>query len=67
MNVEIGTGTPIFLLWEYLFRKFGILSFQCTYMMENIHLSKISINAKITLCTVEVYLSVKWPKGCDSL
>ena len=30
MNVEIGTETPIFLFWEYLFRKFGILSLQCT-------------------------------------
>jgi hypothetical protein len=29
MNVEIGTETPIFLFWEYLFRKFGILSLQC--------------------------------------
>jgi hypothetical protein len=26
MNVEIGTETPIFLFWEYLFRNFGILS-----------------------------------------
>ncbi len=30
MNVEIGTETPIFLFWEYLFRKFGILSLQCS-------------------------------------
>jgi hypothetical protein len=29
MNVEIGTKTPIFLFWEYLFRNFGILSLQC--------------------------------------
>jgi hypothetical protein len=29
MNVEIGTETPIFLFWEYLFRYFGILSLQC--------------------------------------
>jgi hypothetical protein len=29
MNVEIGAETPIFLFWEYLFRKFGILSLQC--------------------------------------
>ncbi len=29
MNVEIGTETPIFLFWEYLFRNFGIFSFQC--------------------------------------
>ncbi len=27
MNVEIGTETPIFLFWEYLFRNF--LSSQC--------------------------------------
>ncbi len=26
MNVEIGTETPIFLFWEYLFRNFGVLS-----------------------------------------
>jgi hypothetical protein len=30
MNVEIGTETPIFLFWEYLFRIFGILSLQCS-------------------------------------
>jgi hypothetical protein len=29
MNVEIGTETPIFLFWEYLFQIFGILSLQC--------------------------------------
>ncbi len=29
MNVEMGTETPIFLFWEYLFRNFGILSLQC--------------------------------------
>jgi hypothetical protein len=29
MNVEIGTETPIFLFFEYLFRNFGILSLQC--------------------------------------
>jgi hypothetical protein len=29
MNVEIGTESPIFLFWEYLFRKLGILSLQC--------------------------------------
>ncbi len=25
MNVEIGTETPIFLFWEYLFQNFGIM------------------------------------------
>jgi hypothetical protein len=29
MNVEIGTETPIFPFWEYLFRNFGNLSLQC--------------------------------------
>ncbi len=29
MNVEIGTETPIFLFWEYLFRNFSVLSLQC--------------------------------------
>jgi hypothetical protein len=29
MNVEIGTETPIFLFWEYLFQIFGVLSLQC--------------------------------------
>ncbi len=29
MNVEIGTETPIFFFWEYLFQIFGILSLQC--------------------------------------
>jgi hypothetical protein len=30
MNVEIGTETPIFLFWEYLFQILGILSLKCT-------------------------------------
>ncbi len=29
MNVEIGTETPKFLFWEYLFQNIGILSLQC--------------------------------------
>jgi hypothetical protein len=29
MSVEIRTETPIFLIWEYLFRNFGIWSLQC--------------------------------------
>jgi hypothetical protein len=33
MNVEIGTETPIFLFWEYLFRNFGIFSLQCRYLL----------------------------------
>jgi hypothetical protein len=32
MTVEIGTDTPIFLFWDYLFRNFGILSLQCSIM-----------------------------------
>jgi hypothetical protein len=31
MNVEIGTETPIFLFWEYLFQNFGILFLQCVH------------------------------------
>jgi hypothetical protein len=40
MNVEIGTDTPLFLFWEYLFQIFsfkvlifGILSLQCVKVM----------------------------------
>ncbi len=29
MNVEIGTETPIFLFWKYLFQILGVLSLQC--------------------------------------
>ncbi len=36
MNVEIGTDTPIFLFWEYLFRNFGILSLQWSSMPSKI-------------------------------
>ncbi len=32
MNVEMGTESPIFLFWEYLFLIFGILSLQCFYL-----------------------------------
>jgi hypothetical protein len=34
MNVEIGTETPIFLLWEYLFQNVGIVSLQCIFSFE---------------------------------
>jgi hypothetical protein len=44
MNVEIGTETPIFLLWEYLVRNFGILSLQCgTEMSEYSQLLSYSL------------------------
>jgi hypothetical protein len=36
MNVEIGTETPIFLFWEYLFRNFDIVCLKCgIYYEEN--------------------------------
>ncbi len=38
MNVELGTETPVFLFWEYLFQNFGILSLQC--------------GAKFGICTI---------------
>jgi hypothetical protein len=38
MNVEIGTETPIFLFWEYLFRNIGILSLQCTLLSPGLRL-----------------------------
>jgi hypothetical protein len=50
MNVEIGTETPIFLFWEYLFRNFGILSLQCG--IENGEL--------VALYTVSSYVSSEY-------
>jgi hypothetical protein len=35
MNVEIGTETPIFLFWEYLFRNFGICLCSVFYKSES--------------------------------
>ncbi len=39
MNAEIGTETPIFLFWEYLYQIFGILSLQC---MAPVHSNNIA-------------------------
>jgi hypothetical protein len=44
MNVEIGSETPIFLFWEYLFRNFGILSLQCTHNTTNIESDLVRLN-----------------------
>jgi hypothetical protein len=44
MNVEIGTETPIFLFWEYLFRNFGILSLQCELISASFNSHKMTMN-----------------------
>jgi hypothetical protein len=56
MNVEIGTETPIFLLWEYLFRNFSILSLQCSLFKNFIQYSggKLYMNNKYTLYRVVI-------------
>jgi hypothetical protein len=58
MNVEIGTETPIFLFWEYLFRNFGILSLQCISADEYYKQRMNRIN-RINYSMV-FYKSLKW-------
>jgi hypothetical protein len=50
MNVEIGTKTPIFLFWEYLFRNFGILPIlplQCSSVL--LYRVSLTVNAPLIL------------------
>jgi hypothetical protein len=47
LNVEIGTETPIFLFWEYLFQNFGILSLQCTEHRSKAKAVTLNIKYKI--------------------
>ena len=49
MNVEIGTETPIFLFWEYLFRNFGILSLQWVRVNKKNQLNSVEICIRYTL------------------
>ncbi len=50
MNVKIGTEAPIFLFWEYLFRNFGILSFQCTCYKSNLTKNNVNTTLYISTC-----------------
>jgi hypothetical protein len=60
MNVEIGTETPTFLFWEYLFRKFGILSLQCVLALRPLSWSRyfidISFQNKYYFCRNQFFL-----------
>jgi len=56
MNVEIGTETPIFLFWEYLFRNFGILTLQCIMLHAQIYLiTKILESFKFEIVPKNVF------------
>ncbi len=48
MNVEIGTETPVFFFWEYLFQNFGILSLQCRILCSYwlLHFNMLKNSAK---------------------
>jgi hypothetical protein len=50
MNVEIGTETPIFLFWEFLFRKFGVLSLQCVALYYWLPMRSASLLSRLPRC-----------------
>ncbi len=55
MNVEIGTKATKFLVWEYLFQIFGIVSLQWISVISNIFLC-----SKILLYTSTKNSVVRW-------
>ncbi len=72
MNVEIGIETPIFLIWEYLFQIFGILSLQCVmvtqpygvpFAFQNRH-GNFAVHLKISSKWVKVTLPNRGGEGC---
>jgi hypothetical protein len=48
MNVEIGAET--FLFWEYLFRKFGILSLHCVALYYWLPMRSASLLSRLPRC-----------------
>ncbi len=51
---KIGTVTPIFLFWEYLFWNFAILSLPCS-MYRDIKLNTLEYNSKYCKCSVNTF------------
>jgi hypothetical protein len=65
MNVEIGTEAPIFLVWEYLFQIFGILSLQCGTVhykdkawVRTVYNTKTKLGLHESLTTIEKDVSI---------
>jgi hypothetical protein len=65
MNVEIGTETPIFLFWEYLFRNFGILSLQCTpCFVHRVDAKPLYLEGAIVPSMDQITIKTPNPKYC---
>ncbi len=59
MNVEIGTESPIFLFWEYLFSKISVFCL-CSACIGTISQQKENMSSDAVPCT-GLFLTTAWP------
>jgi hypothetical protein len=64
MNVGIGTEAAKFQIWEYLFRIFGILSLQCTYIIAKFRIHALREKTQTSILGTSCLLPHKQIRRC---